>query len=271
VTLPDWIEPMAATLTQDRFGGPEWIFQRKFDGIRLLAFKDAAGIRLLSRNRLPQKLPPIAEALALLPVSDFILDGEVTWEGLAYHVFDVPWLDGRDLTALPLEERLALLRALPLTPPLHQVATLHEARPWEHACRERWEGVIAKRVGSRYEQRRSPHWLKMKCELTADFRVGGFTDPVGTRVGLGALLMGKRDGDDLVYAGKVGTGFDRKLLLELRARLDQLLIPEPPFTRGTGLPRAHAHWTRPEIAVRVAFIEWTSGGKLRHPRLLAVE
>jgi bifunctional non-homologous end joining protein LigD len=94
---------------------------------------------------------------------------------------------------------------------------------------------------------------------------------VGTRVGLGALLMGKRDGDDLVYAGKVGTGFDRKLLLELRARLDQLLIPEPPFTRGTGLPRAHAHWTRPEIAVRVAFIEWTSGGKLRHPRLLAVE
>jgi bifunctional non-homologous end joining protein LigD len=110
----------------------------------------------------------------------------------------------------------------------------------------------------------------MKCELVQDFVVGGFTDPQGGRVGLGALLVGYFDGDDLVFAGKVGTGFDTKLLLDLRARLDALEIPQPPFTKAIGLPRLRAHWARPEIVIEVAFIEWTVHGKLRHPRLLGV-
>src|SRR5262245_20223936 len=109
-SFPDWVEPMAATLTQDRFTGPEWIFERKLDGIRLLAFKNGPDIRLLSRNRLPQHLPWIAEAVAGLPPHDLILDGEVTWDtrAVSYHVFDIMWLDGRDVTALPLEARRAL-------------------------------------------------------------------------------------------------------------------------------------------------------------------
>jgi bifunctional non-homologous end joining protein LigD len=199
-----------------------------------------------------------------------ILDGELTWDQGVYHVFDVMWLDGRDVTTLPLVERRALLATMPWHAPLQPVAALDDAQPWERACREGWEGVIAKRRDSLYEQRRSPHWQKMKCEASQELVIGGFTDPRGARVGLGALLVGYFDQDELVFAGKVGTGFDRKLLLELRARLDALEIPVTPFTRAIGLPRSHAHWVRPEIVAQVAFIEWTGHGKLRHPRFVGL-
>jgi ATP-dependent DNA ligase len=269
--FPAWLEPMAATLTQERFAGPEWTFERKFDGIRLLAFKQGADVRLFSRNRRPQNMPAIAEAIADLPARDAILDGEVTWAGqVAYHVFDILWLDGRDVTRLPLDGRRALLSTLPLRAPLQRVASLDDPEPWERASAEGWEGVIAKRRDSPYEHRRSPHWLKMKCEASQELVVGGFTDPQGARVGLGALLVGYFEGDDFVFAGKVGTGFDRTLLLDLRARLEALAIAKPPFTKAVGLPRLRAHWVRPEIVVQVAFIEWTVHGKLRHSRLLGV-
>ena len=262
---------MAATLTQDRFSGPEWIFERKFDGIRLLAYKRGPEVRLYSRNRLPQNIPRLAAAIARLPADELILDGEITWDRDGeYNIFDILWLDGRDLTSAPLEERLALLRDLPLRPPLTRVVPLDDPNPWERARREGWEGVIAKRRGSKYEQRRSPHWLKMKCEASQELVVGGFTDPQGARVGLGALLVGYFEGDDLVFAGRIGTGFDTKLLLDLRQRLDRLEIPKPPFTKATGLPRLRAHWVRPEIVVQASFIEWTVHGKLRHPRLTGV-
>ena len=269
--FPDWLEPMAATLTQERFTGPDWIFERKFDGIRLLAFKQGDTVRLFSRNRLPQNIPRLAEAIARLPVKDAIFDGEITWDrDGAYNVFDVLWLDGRNVTRLPLEERHSLLESIPFRAPIERVAPLHDAEPWTRARAEGWEGVIAKRRGSPYEHRRSPHWLKMKCEASQELVVGGFTDPQGARVGLGALLVGYFDGDDLVFAGKIGTGFDTKLLLDLRARLDALEVPQTPFTRAKGLPRLRAHWVRPEIVVQVAFIEWTGNDKLRHPRLLGV-
>jgi ATP-dependent DNA ligase len=266
--FPEWLVPMAATLTQERFADPAWIFERKFDGIRLIAFKNGPEVRLYSRNRLLQDVPAIAASIARLPVHDAILDGEMTWDHAGYHVFDLLWRDGQDLRALPLDERLAVLATLPLEAPLVRVTALEDPRPWERACRDGWEGVIAKRRDSPYEHRRSPHWLKMKCELTEELAIGGFTDPQGKRVGLGALLVGRVDGADLVFAGKVGTGFDTRLLVDLRRRLDALEIPASPFTRATGLPRLRAHWVRPELVVSVAFIEWTSNGKLRHPRLI---
>jgi ATP-dependent DNA ligase len=244
--FPEWLVPMAATLTQERFSGPEWIFERKFDGIRLLAYKKGDDVRLFSRNHLPQ-------------------DG-----GVAYHVFDIMWIDGRNVTELPLEERQALLAQLPFSGPLRRVTVIDDLSPWERAQREGWEGVIAKRRGSIYEHRRSKQWLKMKCELSENFIVGGFTDPQGKRVGLGALLIGYHADGDFVFAGRIGTGFDTKLLLDLRALLDQLEIPKPPFTKAKGLPRLRAHWVEPKIVVKVGFIEWTNHGKLRHPRLLAV-
>ena len=305
---------MAATLTQERFDGPEWIFERKFDGIRLLAYKKGAKVELFSRNRLPQNIPALARAIAKLPHRELILDGEIDWQGpSAYHVFDILWVDGRDTTKLPLEERQALLRKLPLTPPLHRVTALREAgdtdeKPWERAQREGWEGVIAKRRGSIYEPRRSPNWLKMKVEMAQEFVVGGFTDPQGKRVGLGALLVGyfeygmsdpglsshsgrrrvrvrnlargpvsvpaavssDNSENDFVFAGKIGTGFNTKMLIDLRAQLDKLEIPKPPFTKAVGLPRLRAHWVVPKIVVQVGFIQWTVHNKLRHPRLLGI-
>jgi bifunctional non-homologous end joining protein LigD len=261
---------MAATLTQDRFTAPEWIFERKYDGIRLLAFKEGSSLRLLSRNRLPQNCPSIGAAIAALPVHDVILDGEITWgkAGMLFHVFDVLWLNGRSTTRLPLDERRALLSTLPLRSPLERVTPLDDEKPWERACSEGWEGVIAKRRDSLYEHRRSPLWLKMKCEASQELVVGGFTDPQGTRVGLGALLVGYFDKEDFVFAGKVGTGFDTKLLRELRARFDAIELPKSPFTKAIGLPRVRAHWVKPVIVVQVAFIEWTTNGKLRHARFL---
>ena len=240
--FPAWLVPMAATLTQERFTGPEWSFERKLDGIRMLAFKRGGAVRLLSRNQLPQNAayPHVERAVAALPIADLILDGEAAWDPasrVAYHVFDVLWFDGRAVTGLPLEERRELLKALPLAVPLGRVPELTDRSPWERACREGWEGVIAKRRGSLYEHRRSPHWLKMKCEASQELVVGGFTDPQGGRVGLGALLVGYYEGEDFVFAGKVGTGFDTRLLLELRARLDALEIR---IRRSPGLPDCRA-------------------------------
>jgi len=271
-TFSDWVTPMAATLTQERFRGPEWVFERKFDGIRLLAFKNGKDVRLFSRNQLAQELPEVAKAVGALPAEHLILDGEMTWHTAErrFYLFDIMWLDGTDLRALPLERRREYLEQLPLKSPLALVERLDAARPWEQACAEGWEGVIAKRLGSVYESRRSPAWLKMKCEVTQTFVVGGFTDPQGARVGLGALLVGHFQDNELLFAGKVGTGFDSKLLRDLRQRLDQLEIAAAPFTSGKGLPRIRAHWVRPEIVVEVGFIEWTVHKKLRHPRLLRV-
>jgi len=263
---------MAATLTQERFSGPEWIFERKFDGIRLIAFKKENDVQLFSRNRLPQNIPSVVQAIAKLPNKELILDGEITWGRgqVTYHVFDLLWIDGRLVTSLPLEERQALLTQLAFERPLQQVEALSDELPWERAQKEGWEGVIAKRRGSVYEHRRSKQWLKMKCELSQEFVVGGFTDPQGARVGLGALLVGYYEGDVFCFAGKIGTGFDTKLLLELRARLDQLELDKTPFTKAVGLPRLRVHWVKPELRVKVGFIEWTGHGKLRHPRLLTV-
>jgi ATP-dependent DNA ligase len=275
--MPDWVEPMAATLTDKRFKDPGWTFERKLDGIRVLAYKNGKKVELWSRNRLPltANYPAAAEAIAKLPVDTVILDGEAAWAwgrlGKAdYHVFDVLFLDGEDLRALPLSDRRAQLRRLKLKLPLAMVPELDGEAPWERACKDGWEGVVAKRLDSPYESRRSPHWLKMKCEATQELVIGGFTDPQGARVGLGALLVGYYEKDDFVFAGKVGTGFDTKLLTSLRARLDKLTVEKPAFTKSAGLPKLRTHWVKPEIVVQVAFIEWTPTNKLRHPRLLGL-
>lgn len=233
---------MAATLTQERFSGAEWSFERKFDGIRLLAYKKGKRVELFSRNRLPQNLPAVSHAIANLPHHQLILDGEITWGRgqLTYHIFDIMWIDGREVMSLPLEERRALLGRLRLSPPLGRVTKLTNESAFERAQTEGWEGVIAKRRGSIYEQRRSRNWLKMKCELAQEFVVGGFTDPQGKRVGLGALLVGYYDGDDLVFSGKIGTGFIRSSYSicarnSIASRSKRLPSPKPSASRACAL------------------------------------
>lgn len=268
--FPDWLVPMAATLTQERFTGPEWTFERKYDGIRLITFKRSSDLDLFSRNHLPQNAPAIAAAIAKLPHDEPIIDGELSWDQRDYHVFDILWRDGRDLRSLSLEARRSELATLPLEHPLQPAQIVDGPEPWERARTEGWEGVIAKRRDSVYEHRRSRSWLKMKIEASQELVIGGFTDPQGKRVGLGALLVGYYEGNDFVFAGKVGTGLDTKLLLDLRRRLDALALPQSPFTVATDLPRLRAHWVKPQIVVQVGFMEWTGHGKLRHPRLIGV-
>src|ERR1700745_2097841 len=136
MSVPDWITPMAATLTQERFTGPDWLFERKYDGIRLLAFRKGKKLRLFSRNQLPQRYPAVAEVVADLAVDEIILDGEVDWgdRNVSYHVFDILWLNERDLMTLPLIERRAILHDLELPPPLHVVAEITGEKPWDRAC-----------------------------------------------------------------------------------------------------------------------------------------
>jgi bifunctional non-homologous end joining protein LigD len=277
MSFPSWLEPMAATLTDQRFTGPEWIFERKLDGIRMLAFKRGSEVRLLSRNKLvlTAQYPAVVKAIGDIPVANAIFDGEATWawgkQGAAdYHVFDILWLNGRNVTCKPLDERRALLADIPFTLPVARVKEVKGDAPWERACREGWEGVIAKRRDAPYEHRRSKAWLKMKCEATQELVVGGFTDPQRSRVGLGALLVGYFEGEDFVFAGKVGTGFTDALLRDLRHRFDRLERSSSPFTKSVGLPKKGAHWVKPEVVVQVAFTEWTVHGKLRHPRLLGL-
>ncbi len=282
----DWVEPMKATLTDARFDDADWLFERKLDGFRFLGFVSGDQARLLTRNRIRHRFPEIEAALIAQELDDFILDGEVVWGNRRtgaprtagasdgeYAVFDIVRLQGHDVTSLPLMERKRLLEEhFAWTYPLVLVEPLPEdgVAAYDRARREGWEGVMAKRRDSVYEHKRSRNWLKMKCDAGQEFVVGGFTEPSGARVGFGALLIGYYDVDDFVYAGRLGTGFTTQLLRDLHGQLLASEIDASPFTRGSGLPKKAAHWVRPEIVVDAVFMEWTSEGKLRHPRFVRV-
>jgi bifunctional non-homologous end joining protein LigD len=282
---PTFVTPMKAVLTAERPGGPEWVFERKLDGIRCLAVKDGGRTRLYSRNELSlnDRYAPLAIALDADPAEGFVIDGEaVTFVGgrdrfgggedgqLFYYVFDVLFAGGRDLRSLPLEERRAELAGLlrwkdPLR--LAEQMTGDGASLLAGACRDGWEGLIAKRVGTPYASARSRDWLKLKCTRAQELVIGGFTAPRGSRTDLGALLVGHFEGDRLRYAGKIGTGFTRATLHELSDRLAPLVRETSPFAPDTGIPRA-ATWVEPELVAQIAFMEWTSDGRLRHPSFL---
>jgi bifunctional non-homologous end joining protein LigD len=299
---PTWVSPMLAVLTERRFSDPGWIFEPKFDGERCLAFRKGSDVRLLSRNRkrLDDHYPELAEAMAAQEADDFVVDGEiVAFEGnrtsfarlqrrmqvrdpqaaratgvaVYFYLFDVLHVNGFDVTALALRDRKAVLRGLfsfrdPLRFTAHRNAD-GEAY-WREACRKGWEGVIAKRADTPYERGRSGDWLKFKCVNEQEFVIGGFTDPKASRRGFGALLLGYHRDGDLVFAGKVGTGFDDRLLERLRRRLGSIERERPPFSAGRGLPSGGVHWVRPELVAQIGFTEWTGDGQLRHPRFLGL-
>jgi len=284
---PAFVTPMKAVLTTDRPAGPGWVFERKLDGIRCLAVKSGGRTKLYSRNELSlnERYPAIAEALDADPADRFVIDGEAVafvgdrdrfggGEGseLFYYVFDVLIADGRDVRKLPLEERRAVLEGLlGWRDPLRTTAqvTGDGAALLADACRDGWEGLIAKRVGTPYVSTRSRDWLKLKCTKGQELVVGGFTAPRGSRTDLGALLVGHFEGDRLRYAGKVGTGFTRATLQDLAERLAPLVRETSPFEPEKGIPRA-ATWVEPELVAQIAFMEWTPDGRLRHPSFLGL-
>jgi DNA ligase D-like protein (predicted ligase) len=278
---------MKALLTTERPAGPGWVFERKLDGIRCLAVKDGGSTRLYSRNRLSlnERYAPLAAALDADPADGFAIDGEaVAFVGgrdrfgagergeLFYYAFDVLVADGRDVRPLPLEERREVLEGvLRWTGPLRVTEQLRGdgAALLADACRDGWEGLIAKRLGTPYVSIRSRDWLKLKCTRSQELVIGGFTAPRGSRTDLGALLVGHFEGDRLRYAGKVGTGFTRETLRELSQRLGPLVRETSPFQAEKGIPRA-ATWVEPELVAQIAFMEWTPDGRLRHPSFLGL-
>jgi bifunctional non-homologous end joining protein LigD len=284
---------MKATLHDEPFSDPSWVFERKLDGIRCLAVRDGGDdVRLSSRNDLSLngRYPEIAAALAEQAPTRFAIDGEVvafsgsvtSFEKLGrrghdpsvrvfLYSFDILWLDGSDVTALPLLARKSLLKrafdfhdGLRFTPHRHGdgEALLHEA------CRRKWEGLIAKRADSPYSATRSRDWLKLKCSAEQELVIGGYTAPKGSRTEFGALLVGHFEGEDLRYAGKVGTGFDRETLRDVHGRMRKLERDTSPFVDE--IKERSATWVEPELVAQIGFTEWTRDGRLRHPRFLGL-
>jgi bifunctional non-homologous end joining protein LigD len=284
---------MKAVLSDEPFSDPDWIFERKLDGVRCIAHRDGSGLRLLSRTEreMNGQFPELAEALAAEPCSDFVVDGEVVAldsrgvtsfarlqrrgkerVAVLLYLFDMMRHEGADLRELPLRERKSRLRrALRFEDPIRFTVHRNESgeQLFEEACRKGLEGVIAKRADSPYRATRSRDWLKLKCHAEQELVIGGFTTPQGSRTDFGALLVGYFEGDSLRYAGKVGTGFGRSTLAELGAKLRELETDESPFAEVRPVPRG-TRWVKPELVAQVAFTEWTRDGRLRHPRYLGL-
>jgi DNA ligase D-like protein (predicted ligase) len=300
--MPRWTPPMLATLSKDAFSDPAWVYEVKLDGQRSLVFRTGSSIRLMTRNQKDRTshYPELAAAIDGCVGADLVADGEiVAYDGprtsfsrlqermgdpsptarkirsvpVLFCLFDLLWFDGRDLTALPLVTRKAVLaRAVGFGDPLRlsEHVEAEGVAAFRAACEQGLEGVIAKRAGTPYTPGRSRDWLKFKCVNEQEFVVVGWTDPQGARSGIGALLVGYHEGGALRFAGKVGTGFGRNEIARLAEKLRPLARPDPPLTETTGLPRKGVHWVDPELVAQVGFGEWTDDGKLRHPRYLGL-
>jgi bifunctional non-homologous end joining protein LigD len=289
---PSGSSAMKATLTRERFSDPNWIFERKLDGIRCIAIRSGDAVRLLSRNDLSlnRRYPEIAEALSRQTCERFAVDGEiVAFEGSAtsfarlaqrrqhfvpvfFYVFDLLWLEGCDIRPLSLRTRKRLLRdALTFADPVRwtQHRNAEGEALFEQACRKGWEGLIAKRADSPYSDRSSRDWLKLKCEQGQELVIGGYTAPRGSRTEFGALLLGYYESGALKYAGKVGTGFDQATLAELGRAMRKRRVGRSPFV-DAAIRERDVTWVEPALVAQVGFTEWTGHGRLRHPRFLGL-
>jgi bifunctional non-homologous end joining protein LigD len=298
---PQWMDPMLATLTDKRFSDPDWIYERKLDGERCIAYRKDGKVHLMSRNQkeLNIKYPELVEILEDQEQGDFIIDGEVVaFEGnktsfaklqdrmhvsseeearksgirVFYYIFDMLYLDGYNITAVSLRHRKSLIKqALDYQDPIRYLTHRNEEgeKYYHEACQKGWEGLIAKDATSKYAGTRSKNWLKFKCVNQQEFVIGGYTEPHGERIGFGALLIGYYKDDDLIYAGKVGTGYDDETLRRMKSKMQELERKTPPFS-GEDLPDKEIHWVTPNLVGEVGFTEWTEDGKLRHPRFLGL-
>ncbi|MDD2137699.1 DNA ligase D [Pseudomonas kurunegalensis] len=292
--LPDMLQPQLATLVDSPPSG-DWRYEVKFDGYRILARIDGDDIRLFTRNGhdWSAKMPRQVEALKALDLDSAWLDGEMVVvdnngvadfqalqnafdtehdERITYYLFDLPWLGGEDLRALPLQQRRATLARLLEG---HASQVLRYSADFEEpveslldsACRLELEGLIGKRADSPYVGRRSSDWVKLKCKQRQEFVIVGYTDPKGSRNGFGALLLALHDhgSGQLRYAGKVGTGFSAATLDSIHARLkplqtDRSPLPKPP----TGAEARGVHWLKPQLLAEVAYAQMTREGIVRH-------
>jgi bifunctional non-homologous end joining protein LigD len=300
--MPAFTPPMLATLTKHVFSDPDWVYEPKLDGQRSLLWRRGSTVRLLTRNEKDRTshYPDLTDAILRHDTPPLIADGEiVAFDGdvtsfsrlqgrmgnarpgaaqvtavpVYFYLFDLIWLDGYDLSALPLVARKSLLReALAFGDPIRFSEHLDEEgeSAFRAACEKGWEGLVAKRAASVYTHARSKDWLKFKCSNEQEFVVIGWTDPRGARSGLGALLVGYYEDGDLRFGGKVGTGFNDQELARLSARLRRLERSTSALRDTKGIAMKGVHWVRPQLVAQVGFAEWTPDGKLRHPRYLGL-
>lgn len=300
---PSWIPPMLATLTDELPTQGKWVYEPKLDGVRALIYVSGGAVRIYSRNRKPLDgaYPELVEALEPAVRGDAVLDGEIvafdpergvtsfarlqqrmqlrdplrarrSQVPIHLYLFDCLFYEGVDLTPLPLVDRKAVLRDVvwfddPIRFTPHK--TTGSAAMLREACAQGAEGILAKRADSRYVSARSTDWLKLKCIRQQEFVIGGYTAPQGSRERLGALLVGYYDGRSLRYAGKVGTGYDRRTLEHLHRLMTPLHRSQSPFSEGPA-PAGDIQWVNPKLVAQVGFAEWTSAGLLRHPRFLGL-
>jgi len=296
--MPDKIEPQLATLTGTAPAGDDWLHEIKFDGYRMLVRIDGGKAKFISRGGLDwtAKFPSLAAALGSLGVSQAILDGEVCHEmpsgitnfgalqadlsegktaHLVFFAFDLLYLDGWVLTRCRLIDRKTLLE--PLLPARlkrivryseHQIG--HGPEFFAAAAAVPLEGIVSKKADAPYRPGRGPGWLKVKASQREEFVVIGWTDPEGSRIGFGSLVLGyySQATGELTYAGGVGTDFNDKLLRELHGRLKDMAAEDSGVRLPKGIKRSGIHWVRPEIVVETRFTEWTRDGILRHPAFL---
>jgi len=297
---PTWIKPMLATLTKNYFSDKDWLFERKLDGERVLAIKNKKKATLYTRNKkkINSTYPEIEKLLLKQKQDNLIIDGEIvafdknvtnfsklqgrihvkdpkkamqTGIKVYYYIFDILYLNKYDLRKIPLRDRKKILKkTLDFKDALRYTShrNTHGEKYLKQACKKGWEGLIAKKGNSVYVSKRSRDWLKFKCVNEQELVIGGYTDPQGNRKGFGALLLGYYKNNTLQYAGQVGTGFNDNLLEKLKKQLDKLETDSSPFDEK--IPKKGIHWTKPKIVCEIGFTEWTSSGKLRHPRFLGI-
>jgi bifunctional non-homologous end joining protein LigD len=293
--LPKFIAPQLATLVKAPPSGDEWLHELKFDGYRMLCRLDHGDVRFWSRNEndWTKKFPNLSAAARAIRAESALIDGEVvifdrdgrsnfqklqhaihsiTKTNFCFQAFDLIYLNGMDLTQVILEDRKRLLKSLidsiPSSSPLRYSDHIEGNGDLflQHACQTGVEGIVSKLRNSPYDSKRSRSWLKVKCSKRQEFVIAGYTDSEKGLPGFGALILGVYEGNRLVYAGRVGTGFRLKQRADIRQRLDPLsretsalaLIPKDPGLR-------EAHWLEPNLVAEVSFIEWTSDGSIRHP------
>ena len=299
--MPDKVDVQLATLAEHAPEGDEWLSEMKFDGYRGLCRIEGGKARIFTREQLDwsKRWPQLTQALAALKVDEAWIDGEVvallddgsiSFEALqdqaghdgvslAMYVFDLLWLNGADLRDTPLLERKRLLREV--VPGVDDSGLIRfsehivgdAAAVYRHACLHGVEGTVVKRVDAAYAGRRDRSWLKLKCSLRQEFVIAGYTDPAGSRVGFGALLVGVYDAatNELHYAGRVGTGFDDRKLKQLLKRFKMLECDQPAFVDPPRGRLAHGvHWLTPKLVGEVKFAQWTKSGIVRHGAFVAL-
>jgi bifunctional non-homologous end joining protein LigD len=288
--IPFRVSPMLATLVDAPFVRPGWIFEEKYDGVRMLAYKEGSHISLISRNAIDRtaRYPQIAQAIARLKADTLLLDGEVvvfdskdvsrfqllqrSKGNPEYAVFDCLYHDGKDLRRQPLWLRRRTLESL-LKPGeslrLSQQVSADGMEAFRTASQRGWEGVIGKDLQSPHESKRSCYWLKVKVHQQQEFVIGGFTKPEGSRLYFGSLLLGVYEKGSLQFAGKVGTGFDESTLKDLHRRLKSLVQSKSPFA-GPAANGRDVTFVKPKLVAQISFTEWTVDDKLRHPVYLGL-